>query len=148
MMKVIIVVMLSVSAAFLTGAQVSSADVRGCTAQEAKEVEGIAAKIKSWGRLYHVFERYGHCDDGGIGEGFSESVSLLLAMQWENVTELGEIVASKPQFLHFVIRHIDETVPTDRLGKIIENANTKCPSNMQIICGDVKRTASMSAAGS
>lgn len=90
------------------------AETRICTKEGAQEAEGVVAVAKSWRQSHQQFERYAHCNDGAIAEGFSESVSLLLAEHWVNIGQLGAILKSDPAFRKFVIQHIDETIPAER----------------------------------
>lgn len=117
------------------------ADTCVCTRQQAQEAESVAATAKSWQQLHQQFERYEHCDDGAIAEGFSESVSLLLAKDWESIDQLKVILESDFSFLKFVLRHIDESVPADRLKQIAENAGKQCPRNLKKLCGDIEAAA-------
>jgi hypothetical protein len=116
--------------------------LKTCTWEDAKSAEAIAATAKTWKQLHQQFERYGHCDDGAIGEGFSEAVTRLLAEQWGSLRSLEAIGASNPAFRKFVMRHIDTTVPTERLSRIAKNAVTRCPSRLKVLCNDIEAEAS------
>lgn len=120
------------------------AGTRVCTKEEAIAAE-TAAPAQSWEQLHQQFKRYSHCDDGAIGEGFSESVTLLLADRWQDIRQLGEILSRDSAFRKFVIRHINETVPVERLNRIIENANKLCPRSLRGLCRDIETTAKKSA---
>jgi hypothetical protein len=115
-----------------------SAGTRICSKQESvEEAEGLATTAKSWGELHQQFKRYIHCDDGAIAEGFSESISVLLAEQWKDIGQLGDVLKSDPDFQKFVIRHIDETIPADRLSRIAKYADKSCPQNLKNLCRDI-----------
>ncbi len=112
-------------------------DTTMCTKADAMLAEDVAGTARSWEQLYFVFQKYGHCDDGSIGEGFSESVTLLLADRWREMPQLRVILKSTPAFRDFVIRHIDETVPAERLELIAENAHKHCPESLKTLCRDI-----------
>lgn len=112
-----------------------------CTKKESIEAEGLVT-AKSWGELHQQFKRYAHCDDGAIGEGFSESVSILLAEQWGDIGQLGAILKSDPSFHKFVIRHINDTVSIDRLGRVAKNAGKRCPRYLKKLCRDIEAATS------
>jgi hypothetical protein len=118
------------------------AETRLCTKEEAQEAEGVVAIAKSWRQSHQQFERYGHCDDGAIAEGFSESVSILLAEHWEDIGQLGAILKFDSAFRRFVIQHIDETIPAERLKRIAKNAGKLCPQNLEMFCLDIEVAAS------
>lgn len=121
------------------------AGTRVCTKEEAIAAEMAAPAAQSWEQLHQQFKRYSHCDDGAIGEGFSESVTLLLADHWQDIRQLREIVSHDSAFRKFVIRHINETVPVERLNRIVENANKQCPRSLKDLCRDIETTAKKSA---
>jgi hypothetical protein len=112
---------------------IALADKRICTKEEAQSAEAIAAKVNSWAQLKEQFDRYSHCDDGAIAEGFSESVSLLLADQWRDIRQLYEM-RFQSEFRVFFLRHIDETIPKERLERIGENARERCPQGLEALC--------------
>jgi hypothetical protein len=121
------------------------ADARVCTKEEAQVAEAVAATVRSWGQLHQQFERYSHCDDGAIAEGFSESVTLMLAEQWRSIYQLEMVLRSDPAFRVFITRHIDETVPAERLNRIVVNANKRCPRSLKGLCRDIESVAKRSA---
>ena len=114
------------------------ADSQICSSEDAQVAESVAATARSWGQLHQQFELYAHCDDGAIAEGFSESVSILLARHWKDIRQLKVMVRSDPAFRIFVIRHIDETVPVERLKMIAKNADRRCPRSLNTLCRDIK----------
>jgi len=120
------------------------ADTRVCTMEEAIAAE-MAATAQSWEQLHQQFKHYSHCDDGAIGEGFSESVTLLLAEHWRDIQQLETILRHDSAFRKFVLRHINETVPAERLNRIVENANKRCPRSLKGLCRDVEAVAKKSA---
>ena len=117
------------------------ADARICTKEEAQAAETVAATARSWRQLHQQFERYSRCDDGAIAEGFSESVTLLLAEHWREIRKLATVLRHDPAFREFVIRHIDETVPAERLNHIARNANKRCLGSLKNLCRDIEAAA-------
>lgn len=117
---------------------IALADKRTCTKEEAKSAEAVAATAVSWRQLHQQFESYSHCDDGAIAEGFSESVSLLLANRWRDIHQLDVMAISQSAFRGFVIRHIDETAPKDRLERIGINAREQCPQDIKNLCREIE----------
>ena len=91
--------------------------------------------------MHRQFRLYGHCDDGAIAEGFSESVTRLLADRWATVRNVEPMIAADRDFGRFIVRHVDATVPPDRLQKIARNASERCPRNLKSFCADVRAAA-------
>ena len=79
-----------------------------------------------------------------LAEGFSESVSRLLVEDWRNVDYLFASPHSSAKFRAFVVRHVDETIPTERMRKIASNAWDRCPVGGVEFCDMLKRSVSAS----
>jgi hypothetical protein len=106
----------------------------------AKAAETAAAEASSWPKLFRAYSRYGACDDGAVGEGFSDSVTQLLATDGAGWCRLAGLVKKDEQFLAFVLKHMDETMPQDRLVRIETNARSNCPREARRICDSVLET--------
>lgn len=135
MVVLVVAGMLSIKAA--------NADTINCSLQQAMEAESVAGTAKSWTELHKYFVEYVHCDDGAIGEGFSESVSLLLSDRWNSFGQLRGILKTNPRFRHFILRHVDESVPADRLSKIAKNAGSRCPRDLKDLCIEIQKKATL-----
>ena len=117
-----------------------------CTRQEAIAAEEIASGLRSWPEVHSAFARFHHCDDGAIGEGFSESVSILVAEHWEQLGILSKLAAKNHSFRQFVLGHLDETVPADRWSVIEANAKEHCPLSARTLCkGILSRSHELTA---
>ncbi len=125
---------------FVLSPSISGECIKACSLADAKAAEIVAVSISSWEKLYFVFQKYGHCDDGAIGEGFSESISVLMAEKWKTLDQLARLVKKDSTFQGFVIKHLDETVPIDRLKKIKLNAESKCNKAAQDICFEIRQS--------
>ncbi|WP_152625086.1 hypothetical protein [Xanthomonas albilineans] len=105
-----------------------------CNAEMAKIAETEAASIKNWSALVDSFSKYKACDDGAIAEGYSESVTNLLVEKWHEFNELISRRKLSAEFIGFVMRHIDDTVPLNRLLEIRKNASKNCPISSRNYC--------------
>jgi hypothetical protein len=105
-----------------------------CTKAQAIAAEGEASSLKTWSAVHRSFRTYAHCDDGAIGEGYSESITLLLANRWNTLPSLARLAASDPKFERFVMRHVDATVPKERLARISAHAKHRCPKGQRPLC--------------
>jgi hypothetical protein len=115
---------------------------RRCTQEEAIQAETEAGYLQDWDSVYRSFVRFKHCDDGAIGEGYSDSVGRLLAHHWSTLSKLNELATSDEDFERFVIKHVDETIPNVELTLIIANARTHCPAQSKRLCELIGRAAS------
>lgn len=113
-------------------ASCAAATPRPCLKSEERVAEDIAGRLATWAAVYDAYQRFAHCDDGSIGEGFSESVSVLLANRWDRLEELTRAIRRDPQFASFVLRHIDVTVPVERLDAIAANAAERCGEDKRL----------------
>lgn len=130
-MKFVITILLLVTVIFPTTSVGSS---KKCTRDEAMQAETEASSLGSWDDVYVSYQRYSHCDDGAISEGYSEAVGRLLAKDWEHFGRLLELTRRHRSFEKFVIHHIDETVPSEYLQAIIKNTTQHCPRNAKRFC--------------
>lgn len=105
-----------------------------CTQEEAMKAENAALDLNSWTEVFDSYRRYGHCDDGAIAEGYSDSVARLLSDNWPKVQELNRLCAHHESFERFVLRHVDELMSIDQARRIREQAKTQCPKEASRLC--------------
>lgn len=92
------------------------------------------AEPKDWSSLYRLFKQFSGCDDGAIGEGFSEDVAQLFSKQWAHLHTLSRLTATDKAFEHFVLRHIDATLSDEELRAIGNNSRLHCPTGEKRLC--------------
>lgn len=93
--------------------------------------------LHSWGALYKSFRLYEHCDDGAVGEGYSESVARILADRWNTLPRLASLAQENVDFRRFVLKHVDATDDMNDLKKIKAKAQTQCPPRLRVLCDDL-----------
>jgi hypothetical protein len=101
--------------------------------------EKEADSLKDWHQMYRSYTRFSQCDDGAIAEGYSESVSKILADDWKSFSRLIALTNRDNNFRAFVLKHIDQTVPADRLAKIRNNTRSQCPSAGRKLCTSIAK---------
>jgi hypothetical protein len=121
-------------------AQVVSQEIP-CSNEEAMEAERLFDWLDGWDDLYQHFKRFGHCDDGAIAEGYSDSVVHLLSSHWNHLRKLSKLSSSDSRFLAFVIRHIDATVDEGELRNVIINSERHCPKSAKTLCSLINEAA-------
>jgi hypothetical protein len=119
---------------FFTSAFANDAATKKCTKAEAMEAEKETDSLKDWDQVYRSYKRFSQCDDGAIAEGYSESITKLLADDWESSNRLLALTNRSRGFRGFVLKHIDETVPADRLAKIATNVRSHCAARGRDLC--------------
>lgn len=112
-----------------------------CSREQAMQADSEASTLSDWDAIKRSFIKFRNCDDGGISEGYSESVSRLLAEHWKNTVKLIVLTKNDAAFEAFVIKHIDETVPSERLKQIIINAREHCPDGGTRLCLKLENAA-------
>lgn len=118
-----------------------SARTPTCSREQAMKAETAASTLPDWDSVYRSFREFRGCDDGAIAEGYSESVSRLLAERWDDADKLIALTTKDPAFEAFVIRHVDETVPSDRLAQIVQNLQAHCPPGGETLCARLVKAA-------
>lgn len=118
------------------------ADTPNCPATAAKSAETEVGKLANWNSLYKAFRRYKTCDDGAIGEGFSDRVTTLLSTKWGSLPQLGQLIVKDGAFAAFVFDHVDETADPANLEKIVSNAHKHgCPGLRKSDCSKLRSQA-------
>jgi hypothetical protein len=85
-------------------------------------------------QIYRSYKQFSRCDDGAIAEGYSDSITRLLADGWKSFGTLQVLTNRSRDFREFILKHIDETVPEDRLAKIATNARSDCTTGGRNLC--------------
>jgi len=114
-----------------------------CTKAQAQEAEAEVVGLITWDQVFEVWQLYKHCDDGAIAEGFSEAISSILSTKWTEKGHLIKLIEHKPQFGKFIIGHIDETVPVDRLANLGHMAKMRCVDATHEFCMAVLQKATV-----
>jgi hypothetical protein len=110
-----------------------AATQRVCTEAEVREARKEADQLRDWESVYRSFKRFAHCDEGGIAEEYSDSVSRLLARDWKHLDRFVRLT-SDHGFEQFVIRHVDETMSEDEAALVVNNARMHCPPGAKRLC--------------
>ena len=110
------------------------AQQRSCSSADAEKADQEAGSLRDWDALYRSWQRFGHCDDGSIGEGYSESVARILVEHWEALPKRSALSNSDLRFQKFVVRHIDATLDIADLRKIRTNARSHCLAQPKDLC--------------
>jgi hypothetical protein len=125
---------ITVALVVLAATGVEAGQSRECTQEEAMQAETEAARLRDWAAVYDSFTRFAHCDQGAIGEGYSDTVVRLLTRQWEEVADLQRLTARNKRFEQFVVHHIDALMTREDLQVIAENARSRCPTQAKRLC--------------
>lgn len=129
-----------VLAILLFAAQIGYAQ-RTCTDAEARRALHQADWQRTWAALYRSYRLYGHCDDGAVAEGYSESVARILVDHWDTLPELARLSKRDAQFRRFVIGHLDATLNMDDVEAVKRKAKTRCPARFNGLCRDLAKQA-------
>src|SRR5579864_451802 len=133
-MRVIPFVLISL---FILSAFADDVPTKKCTQAEATQAEKGADSLKDWDQVYRSYKRFSQCDDGAIAEGYSDSVTKLLADDWTSFNRLLPITNRNRNFRDFMLKHIDESVPGNRLEKIADNVRSQCPARGKSLCASI-----------
>lgn len=112
-----------------------------CTRADAEKADYEASRLRTWDKLYQSYLRYSGCDDGSIGEGYSDSVVRLLAHHWEALPQALPLFAGNTGFYRFVLKHVDPTTANDDLMLIRTDTIHSCPTGGDEICVQIRKAA-------
>jgi hypothetical protein len=122
-------------------AQVGYTQQRPCSNVEGRRALDEVDMLRSWDALYTSYKSYRQCDDGALGEGYSESVARILVDHWNTLPQLARLARKDAEFRAFVIGHVDATLNMDDVEKIRKNATTQCPARLRTVCSDLAKQA-------
>ena len=111
---------------------------RPCSKEDAIRADTGASTLKDWTEVYIAYKQFAQCDDGGIGEGYSESIARLLSNRWSAVGGLNRLTSRDKGFEKFVLRHVDETMSPTEAKAIRRNAEDRCPSGAKRVCDKIR----------
>ena len=90
--------------------------------------------LDSWPKVYHAYQQFPECDDGGVAEGYADKIEDLLADQWSDLDVLLKLVKSDPNFEAFVFRHLGEITTLPNAQAITRHAKQSCPRDAHALC--------------
>jgi hypothetical protein len=122
----------------------ASAQQNQCSTADAQRAETEAESLRSWDDLYKSYKRYRQCDDGAIGEGYSESVARILVDHWAKLPRFAQLAHNDEGFRPFVLKHVDQTINGEDARTIRANAEHACPSRLRDFCDDLMKQANPS----
>jgi hypothetical protein len=137
----ILVIAIAVLAVFLIPRRIKAAQTSTCSNEQAKQALNLPDHYRGWAEAYRIFREFKGCDDGAIGEGFSEAIAQLFIHDWQHLDALVRLTASDAQFKKFVLWHIDATLSEDELHAIIRNTRRRCPVQDKPFCQAVEKNA-------
>ena len=92
--------------------------------------------MRSWNEIYEYFKKYeGGCRDGALGEGLSESVTVMLDEHWTQFNELKRLVQKDTKFLEWVVYEFTG-YPEDECAivRALTKLEQQCPKDDVKIC--------------
>lgn len=114
-----------------------------CTTEMYTQAESFLTDARgNWPSLLKHQRIFASCDDGGLGEGYSDAVVQLFALKWDQFGVFVALAKKHPAFQRWAIRHIDATASDEDLNKIILNTTT-CINEVSVkkLCKAVRQAA-------
>lgn len=114
-----------------------------CSTDMHAKVEGQLVDARAnWRSLLQHHKAFAPCDDGALAEDYSDAVASLLAQSQEQFTALKTLVKEHPDFLKWVLQHVDSSVSSDDLEKVIKNGESCAKtSELATLCSSIKQKA-------
>ena len=109
----------------------------GAECERPQAAETAIDNLDSWAKVHTFFREFAKCDDGGIAEGVSDKVEILLSKHWGELNMLAPLAATDRAFAGFVVRHVDDLWTAHDLRAVDLMAQTQCPRNAHELCRDI-----------
>lgn len=135
---------LLIATLFVFGLGDARADARPCSSRDAFAAEQEASTLKDWDALYRSYEKFSHCDDGAVSEGYSYSVAWLLTGRWEGFGRLLVLAKQSSHFEDFVVSHVNETMSQDDANRLLRNL-AECSRSGEKLCSRLKSAVAVSS---
>jgi hypothetical protein len=96
----------------------------------------------NWHSLRDHQKQFVACDDGDLGEGYSEAVVKLLSRNWEQFGKFVALARDDVAFQNWVVRHIDASASGADLRMIVRNTSG-CghEQGAEKICNIIRKSA-------
>ncbi|NHZ39016.1 hypothetical protein [Massilia aquatica] len=133
---------LKIGAALMLCAFLSpAAHAKKCTTAQADAAETMVDYLDNWDKIDQARKQFGHCDEGSIGEGFSEAVARRLVDNWDTLPMLANLIKKDRALKRFVTWHLDPTLNSSDLEKIQVLATSSCQPGLKKLCAELKKAA-------
>jgi hypothetical protein len=104
---------------------------------------------RDWFALSKHQKIFASCDDGELGEGYSDAVANLFAERWDLFGTFVTLAKTDPAFQGWAIRHIDASASGENLDKIVLNSNTCVDDpSLEKLCKMIRQKAADALVGS
>jgi len=97
--------------------------------------------LRTWEALYRSYTSYRICDDGFVGEQYSESEARLLVDHWKTLPRLASLARENVDSRRFVLRHVDASLDMKDVGRIKVKVRIQCPRELRVLCDDLGKQA-------
>jgi len=115
---------------------------RACPSQMYQRAEFTLAHAKiGWPELLKHWTAFRACDDGALGENYSDIVVKNLAHRWTEITVLSALSKRQPEFRQWAVAHIDATASDDDLNQILRNTAGCSREKDRRLCLSIKHAA-------
>jgi hypothetical protein len=115
------------------------AQQKPCTQAQNIQAEEESDTLRNWDALYKSYRAYEHCRNVSAAEGYSESIARILVDHWQTLPRLAQLSRQDKRFAAFV--RVDETMASEDVAKIKDNAIHHCPSGLSKLCDKLRREA-------
>ena len=121
-----------------------AAPTEACSTETSRHAQSsLADARRGWPDLLEHQTVFAACDDGALGEGYSEAVVRLFAHRWGQIGTFAALGKAHPAFQRWAIRHIDATASDEELNRIIANAaNCSDDAPLSDLCRTIRQAAS------
>jgi len=124
---------------FLVLVLIGIAGAVGCAAlaqdpAEYDRAETAALNASTWKDLRAWFSRYASYDEGQIAVMNDGFVELQLSRHWESLPKLAKEAERDPEFLRFVLGHLNEGTSCEARRKILASAENEPQPKLGPLC--------------
>jgi len=119
----------------LACAGASAAD-KTCQRADIGNAQRAIDKVVSWSQLRKAYNDFKHCDTGDVADQFTDAI-LRMLVEWKNVEELASAAAKDPDYMAFVVKHLQSPAAKDDQPTVYARAKRECPKSLDTFCADL-----------
>jgi hypothetical protein len=107
-----------------------------CTRADIGNAQRSIDKVVTWAQLRKAYTDFRHCDNGDIADQFTDAL-LRLVVDWRGVEEFAAAAQKDPDYMTFLITHLQSPAAKDDRETVYARAKKECPKSLDSFCAQV-----------
>ncbi len=106
-----------------------------CTKADESAAMKAIDRISTWAALQSTWKSWRHCDQGPVGEQFTEAI-LRLVIDWKNVNQLADAMKDA-DYNAFILAHLKSPEAKGDAQDVYSRTKANCPRGLESFCKEM-----------